>query len=224
MPVIAYPMQFKNNTHNLADTTTYIQSANRPYCRKNRCFIPDIKIKKFQSIGKASWYGRPFHGRKTSSGEHFNMFAYTAASTTLPIPSYAKITHLKNKKSIIVRINDRGPFIKGRLIDLSYGAAHKLGFSQHGIADVYVEWIHPKKYEYIKATMQKKASQTKELPIYNLFNNIKYFLTTTVQLSPQTHSISPKNLSSSPAQHNFQKAYIKKTALQHRQATQLSPK
>lgn len=91
--------------------------------------------------GTASWYGTKFHGRRTSSGEAYNMYAMTAAHKTLPIPSYARITHLRNGKSVIVKINDRGPFVNNRLIDLSYVAARKLGITANGTGPVEVKVI-----------------------------------------------------------------------------------
>ena len=89
--------------------------------------------------GVASWYGREFHGRRTSSGEVYDMYALTAAHKTLPLPTTARVTSLTTGKSIVVRINDRGPFKKGRLIDLSYGAARELGFLSAGTAMVEVQ-------------------------------------------------------------------------------------
>ena len=91
--------------------------------------------------GIASWYGKKFHGRLTSSREVYNMYKLTAAHKSLPIPCYAKVTNLSNNKSIVVRINDRGPFKKGRIIDLSYAAAKKLDIVSKGTAKVYVEAI-----------------------------------------------------------------------------------
>tara|TARA_B100000767_G_scaffold177638_1_gene166016 strand:- start:2924 stop:3409 length:486 start_codon:yes stop_codon:yes gene_type:complete len=91
--------------------------------------------------GIASWYGKKFHGRLTSSREVYNMYKLTAAHKSLPIPCYAKVTNLINNKSIVVRINDRGPFKKGRIIDLSYAAAKKLDIVSKGTAKVYVEAI-----------------------------------------------------------------------------------
>ncbi len=98
--------------------------------------------KDYKEIGGASWYGRKFHGRLTSNGETYDMFAMTAAHKTLPLPTYAKVTNLKNKKSIVVRINDRGPFHGDRIIDLSYVAAKKLGIYAHGTAHVQVEALN----------------------------------------------------------------------------------
>lgn len=93
----------------------------------------------YDATGNASWYGRKFHGRLTSSGEPFDMYELTAAHRTLPIPTYARITNLKNGRSTIVRINDRGPFHDDRIIDLSYAAAVKLGYAAVGTAPVRVE-------------------------------------------------------------------------------------
>lgn len=100
---------------------------------------PNGYIKK----GIASWYGKKFHGRRTSNGEIYDMYGMTAAHKTLPIPSYVRVTNIQNKRSIIVRINDRGPFHDDREIDLTYTAAKKLGFLNVGTAHVVVEYIDP---------------------------------------------------------------------------------
>mgnify|MGYP003974664835 FL=1 len=99
--------------------------------------------KDYNEVGIASWYGTKFHGRKTSNGEIYNMYAMTAAHKSLPIPSYVRVTNLENKRSIIVRVNDRGPFHGPRLIDLSYVAALKLGYADKGTAKVLIEAIDP---------------------------------------------------------------------------------
>lgn len=95
--------------------------------------------------GLASWYGKDFHGRRTSSGEPYDMYAMTAAHKTLPLPSYARVTNLDNGRSVVVRINDRGPFHDGRVIDLSYAAAVKLGVVRQGTAPVEVRAIDPRR-------------------------------------------------------------------------------
>ena len=92
-------------------------------------------------VGKASWYGQSFQHRRTASGEPFDMYQFTAAHRTLPLGSWVKVTDLKNDRSVIVRINDRGPVPKNRIIDLSYGAAKKLGMSENGVHPVRVELI-----------------------------------------------------------------------------------
>jgi rare lipoprotein A len=117
--------------------------ANRPYEALGKRFVPMISVQPFKQRGLASWYGKRYHGQKTSSGETYDMYAMTAAHPTLPIPSYARVTNVANGKSVVVRINDRGPFKSERVIDLSYVAAHKLGFIQAGQARVEVEAIVP---------------------------------------------------------------------------------
>jgi rare lipoprotein A len=97
----------------------------------------------YKERGVASWYGPDFHTRRTSSGEPYDMYAMTAAHKTLPIPAYARVTNLTNGRSVVVRINDRGPFVDNRIIDLSYTAAHKLDMTRAGTAFVEVEVITP---------------------------------------------------------------------------------
>ena len=99
--------------------------ANKPYRVGGKRYVPVTGDKPMKQEGIASWYGKKFHGRKTSIGETYNMYAMTAAHKTMELPSYAKVTNLKNGKSIIVRVNDRGPFVDNRIIDLSYAAASK---------------------------------------------------------------------------------------------------
>ena len=118
-------------------------SANRSYKVAGKRYTPMTKVSSFVQTGNASWYGNQFHGRKTSSGERYNMNALTAAHKTLPIPSYARVTNTKNGKSVIVRVNDRGPFHGNRVIDVSKAAAQQLGFINQGTAHVKVEQIVP---------------------------------------------------------------------------------
>ncbi len=98
----------------------------------------------FTQRGIASWYGTKFHGNKTANGEVYNMYAMTAAHKTLPLPSYVEVTNLSNGKKIIVRVNDRGPFYQGRIIDLSYAAATKLGTLKSGTTNVEIKAINPR--------------------------------------------------------------------------------
>lgn len=104
-------------------------------------YQPKTDVTEYKATGIASWYGMKFHGHKTSNGEVYDMFSMSAAHTTLPLPSYVRVTNLVNQKSAIVRVNDRGPFHPDRIIDLSYAAAHKLGMLQQGTAPVQVELI-----------------------------------------------------------------------------------
>ena len=117
--------------------------ANRPYEALGKRYVPMTSLQPFKQRGLASWYGKRYHGRKTSSGETYDMYAMSAAHPTLPIPSYARVTNVANGRSVVVRINDRGPFKSERVIDVSYVAAHKLGFIQAGQARVEVEAIVP---------------------------------------------------------------------------------
>lgn len=100
--------------------------------------------------GVASWYGKMFHGRKTSSGDPYDMYAMTAAHPTLPIPSYVRVTNLANGRSAVVRVNDRGPFHPGRIIDLSYAAAYKLGYADQGHARVEVALVLPEEVSLVR--------------------------------------------------------------------------
>lgn len=115
--------------------------ANRSYVALGNTYVPHTERRAHREEGLASWYGRRFHGRKTASGEPYDMYAMTAAHPTLPIPSYARVTSLDSGKSVVVRINDRGPFHKGRVIDVSYVAAHKLGLVTRGSGRVRVESV-----------------------------------------------------------------------------------
>jgi rare lipoprotein A len=118
-------------------------ATSRPYTVMGRSYTPMASLQSYKAQGIATWYGRRYHGKQTSSGEVYDMYAMTAAHTTLPIPSYARVTHLASGKSVVVRINDRGPFVDGRIIDLSYTAAHKLGVLAGGSAMVEVETVLP---------------------------------------------------------------------------------
>ncbi|WP_348946082.1 septal ring lytic transglycosylase RlpA family protein [Chitinibacter sp. FCG-7] len=117
--------------------------ANRPYTVLGLSFTPLQAPGQLQEQGMASWYGRKFHGQKTSTGEVYDMFQMTAAHPSLPLPSYARVTNVKNGRSVIVRVNDRGPFHKGRVMDLSFLAACRLGYATHGSAEVRVESLLP---------------------------------------------------------------------------------
>lgn len=116
---------------------------NRPYSVFGRTYTPLDDAKGFRQAGVASWYGRRFHGKPTSSGEPYDMYRMSAAHPTLPIPSYARVTNTANGRSVVVRINDRGPFHPGRIMDLSYAAAHRLGYANRGSAEVRVEVLEP---------------------------------------------------------------------------------
>ncbi|MBC7803611.1 MAG: septal ring lytic transglycosylase RlpA family protein [Candidatus Parcubacteria bacterium] len=117
--------------------------ANRPYQVFGKDYVPVARAAPFRQIGIGSWYGRRFHGAPTSSGEPYDMYGMTAAHPTLPIPSYVRVTNTANGRSVVVRVNDRGPFHANRIIDLSYTAAWKLGYVEAGSARVEVEALLP---------------------------------------------------------------------------------
>lgn len=119
----------------------FLARANRPYVALGRSYTPLTTDVAFRERGAASWYGRQFHGNRTASGEIYDMFAMTAAHPTLPIPSYVRVTGIRSRQSVIVRVNDRGPFKSDRIIDLSYAAASKLGFVAAGTGQVEIERI-----------------------------------------------------------------------------------
>jgi len=135
------------NLEQLADATPRREPlhrfANRPYTVLGRDYVPATELRPYRERGIATWYGRKFHARRTSIGEDYDMYAMTAAHPTLPLPSYARVTNLTNGRSVVVRVNDRGPFLHGRLIDLSYAAAFKLGYVNQGSAQVEVEAVLP---------------------------------------------------------------------------------
>ena len=117
--------------------------SNRPYTVLGRDYVPATSLRPYKERGIASWYGRKFHGQKTSIGETYDMYAMTAAHPTLPLPSYVRVTNVATGKSVVVRVNDRGPFLHGRIIDLSYAAAHRIGTAAKGSGEVEVEAIIP---------------------------------------------------------------------------------
>ena len=131
--------------------------ANRPYQVFGKDYVPVASLAPFRQAGLGSWYGRRYHGAPTSSGERYDMYAMTAAHPTLPIPSYVRVTNVANGRSVVVRINDRGPFHSDRIIDLSYTAAWKLGYVDAGSARVEVESLLPGRTE----TVQEVKPETK---------------------------------------------------------------
>lgn len=112
----------------------------KPYQIKGKWYYPE-NDPSYKRVGEASWYGSDFHGRLTANGEIYDMNLLTAAHPTMPLPSYARVTNLQNGSSIIVRVNDRGPFMKDRIIDLSKQAAEILGYATAGVANVKVEYV-----------------------------------------------------------------------------------
>lgn len=150
----------------LADATPryepYAPANFRPYTVLGQYYTPMLTAKGYEEHGEASWYGQKFHGHLTSNGEIYDMFAMTAAHKTLPLPSFVKVTNLDNQKETIVRVNDRGPFHPGRVIDLSYAAAKKLDVLSTGVANVKVEVVHIDEYGIM--TVGAGAPQQPEIP------------------------------------------------------------
>lgn len=139
------------------------RGAMRPYVAMGKSYTPMTSLQPYRARGIASWYGRRYHGRPTASGEPYDMYALTAAHPELPIPSYARVTHLGNGRSVVVRINDRGPFVGGRLIDLSYTAAYRIGLLGTGTALVEVESILPEDGPAVLAAA--RAASAPEEPV-----------------------------------------------------------
>lgn len=138
----------------------YSRTGNKPYVVFGKTYTPIIdNTTPFKQRGVASWYGKKFHGKRTSSGEPYDMYKITAAHPLLPIPSYARVTNLANGKQIIVRINDRGPFHSNRIMDLSYTAALKLGYLGKGSSEVELERLLP---EDIAKMEENRNNQGKE--------------------------------------------------------------
>ena len=141
--------------------------ANNPYSVFGRDYVPLRELKPYQARGIGSWYGRKFHGQKTSSGELYDMYGMTAAHPTLPIPSYVRVSNPANGRSVVVRVNDRGPFHAGRLIDLSWTAAYKLDYIGQGSTLVEVESLLPGQ-ELAAAVPRSEPAPPVEDPIAKL--------------------------------------------------------
>ncbi|WP_305728767.1 septal ring lytic transglycosylase RlpA family protein [Nitrosomonas sp. Nm51] len=149
-----------------------LRAANkRPYKVMGQLFEPMTTLEPYNARGTASWYGRRYHGSQTASGEIYDMYAMTAAHPTLPLPSYARVTNIHNGNTVIVRINDRGPFLSDRLIDLSYTAAYKLDIIGNGTGEVIVESILPAEIKQIASSDDQAAR-----PIDKVKNEIEAYL------------------------------------------------
>ena len=145
----------------------FLERANKPYKALDAVYTPMTSYKPYKERGVASWYGKRYHGKNTSSGEVYDMYSMTAAHTTLPLPSYVKVSNPANGRWVIVRVNDRGPFKSSRVIDLSYAAAYKLRFSSAGSTLVDVEAIDPNNfalYAADKTINSAPAAVVKALP------------------------------------------------------------
>ena len=139
--------------------------ANRPYNVFGVDYRPMTRLGTLRQRGIASWYGRKFHGQKTAIGETYDMFAMTAAHPTAPLPSFARITHTKSGRSVVVRINDRGPFHAGRIVDLSYAAASRLGIAQGGSGEVELELLVPPFQSVAPGELVDSSTSPPPLPV-----------------------------------------------------------
>ena len=145
----------------------YAKGPSRPYTIFDQTYVPIIDNRPFLQRGIGSWYGKKFHGQRTASGEIYDMYKMTAAHPTLPIPSYARVTNLRNGKQVIVRVNDRGPFHSARIIDLSYTAALKLGYVQNGSAELEVERLLPEEIKRMQASRRTDADLASKPAVSN---------------------------------------------------------
>lgn len=136
-----------------------------PYTVFGKTYYPKKQSSGYKETGMASWYGTKFHGKSTANGETYDLYGMTAAHKTLPLPSYVKVTNLQNGRSVVVRVNDRGPFHSNRIIDLSFAAAKKLGYADAGTARVSIESVDPKQPAVTQKTAIAKAKPTKAKPI-----------------------------------------------------------
>lgn len=155
------PAQIPENIDQIPNATPRLEplrnAANKPYTVLGMSFTPMTRLQPFSQQGIGSWYGTKFNGLKTSNGDTYDMFAMTAAHPTLPLPCYVRVTNTQNNRSVIVRVNDRGPFHNGRIIDLSFTAAYKLGYVDQGSSPVRVELIMPDASAVTYAELSKDA-------------------------------------------------------------------
>lgn len=158
------PIRPPTNTELMNATVSHepLSRANRPYEVFGKRYVPMTERLPYSEKGTASWYGKKFHGHLTSNGETYDMYAMSAAHKTLPLPSYVKVTNLANNKSVVVRVNDRGPFHNNRIIDLSYSAAYKIGVYDTGTAKVKVEAILPNQSFNVLVSGFENAEQALE--------------------------------------------------------------
>lgn len=140
-PEVSPPADVANIPDAVPKTEPRSASGNKPYSVYGVTYTPLSDTSGYRERGIASWYGKKFHGKRTSSGEAYDMYAMTAAHKTLPLPSYLRVRNLQNDRSVVVRVNDRGPFLHNRLIDLSYAAAAKLGILGTGTGVVEIEAV-----------------------------------------------------------------------------------
>jgi len=157
----------------IPDATPTVHTGNykaNPYTVLGKTYFPIQESRNYRAEGTASWYGTKFHGQNTANGEVYDLYGMSAAHKTLPLPAYVRVTNLDNNRTVILRVNDRGPFYSDRIIDLSYAAAKKLGYAESGTARVRVEGIDPQQWWAARGQaapmvlQQPQVAQTKPLP------------------------------------------------------------
>ena len=167
------------NLDNIPDAIPTVEplsrTGNKPYKVLGKQYYPLKSSKGFSQTGMASWYGKKFHGRRTSSGEPYNMWAMTAAHPVLPLPTYVRVKNLDSGKSVIVKVNDRGPFLHNRVIDLSYAAAHKLGIANAGTGRVTITAIDPKGFAATAGVGNSDANQPDSVDGQDIFVQVGAF-------------------------------------------------
>lgn len=183
------------NKAELKDATPRAESHSRGGNKDYRVLGKNYKVLKsaqnFEQTGIASWYGKKFHGHLTSNGEIYNMYGMSAAHKNLPLPTYLKVTNLANDKTVIVRVNDRGPFHQSRIIDLSYSAAYKLDMLKTGTAKVKITAItdfnkKDKSTKIVSNTAKSTNSPEEKPPIKTKQSYIQVFATSKIDLAKQT--------------------------------------
>lgn len=180
----------------------FLDRANKPYKALDAVYTPMTSYKPYKERGVASWYGKRYHGKNTSSGEVYDMYSMTAAHTTLPLPSYVKVSNPANGRWVIVRINDRGPFKSNRMIDLSYAAAYKLRFASAGSTLVDVEAIDPNNFALYTADKTINSAPAALPTPVTASANAQTNVQTSVQTSVQTNAPPPVPATNKPVTAN----------------------
>lgn len=164
----------------IPDATPRIETplvrANKPYSALGKSYVPKTGYEPYKQTGIASWYGKRYHGQKTSSGEVYDMFAMTAAHPILPLPSYLRVTNPANKRTVIVRVNDRGPFHSDRIVDLSYAAAYKLRLANTGSGNVEIESVDAATFKTAVAKPLETQPNSTTTSTIAISNNTQYYL------------------------------------------------
>lgn len=163
-PAEVIPPELEKTPDPIPVVEPFSRTGNKPYQVFGKTYTPiNDSVTPFKQRGIASWYGKKFHGKRTSSGELYDMFKITGAHPILPIPSYARVTNLSNGKQIIVRINDRGPFHSNRIMDLSYTAALKLGYLGKGSGEIELERLLPDEIARMAENRKGQIVQTEQV-------------------------------------------------------------